>query len=196
MNGKAIFLKYWIISEPLINILMQMYHLSLLPGMKEGISGSMISGNNLGIIKNVSEDKKEAVIEVYKFYLGREYQKENFMGRKFVSAVEEYWYDEEICQANNLCDIIKIMQYTQEPHSIKKGRDDYRKRYQNYIYQYLYKGQSIEEMVKKINDIFEVYYVTLDTENSNIGLIWFIISIALSVLMILFLIFPFRENQK
>jgi len=40
------------------------YYKSILPGIKQGISGFFIDGNNIGIIKNISEDKKEAALEV------------------------------------------------------------------------------------------------------------------------------------
>jgi len=50
------------------------YYKSILPGIKQGISGFFIDGNNIGIIKNISEDKKEAALELLKFFISKEYQ--------------------------------------------------------------------------------------------------------------------------
>jgi len=170
--------------------------MSALPGMKEGISGSILSGTNIGIIKNISEDRKEAALEVLKYFTSKEYQKEKFKERVLSTSIDEILNDEEVCKKNGLCELAKSIQYTVEPEFIKEKSEDYRKRYQKYIYQYLHEDKTIEETLKKINDITAIYYMTLDTENSYIGLVYFIFIFVLSLLMLLSLTFIVRESFR
>ena len=191
MNGKSVFLKYWFISEPLLSSLK--YYPSTIPGLKEGISGSMILDFNLGIVKNITEEKKNAAIEVIKFFTSKEYQKKMFESRLSLVAIKELWEDEELCK-NELCDLIKEVQITGEPKFIKDGPEDYGMKYQKYIYQLLYENKSIDEVVKKINDITKIYYISLDTKDSYVGLIFLIFFSFMSILMILSLLFLFNDN--
>jgi len=193
MDGNSIFLKYWVIGEPLLNMALNKYHISILPGMKEGISSSILSGTNIGIIKNISENKKEAAFEVLKFFSSKEYQKKKFEEQSIFTAIDELWNDEKTCDIG-LYEIVKSMQYIVEPEFIKEGQDDYRKRYQKYIYQYLYENKTIEETLKKINDITDTYYIALNTKNSYIGLICFILFSVTSTSMLLSLVFIIKEN--
>jgi len=188
-DGNFIFLKYFIIGHNDIIT----YPKSILPGMKEGISSSSIVGNDIGIIKNIPEEKKDAAIEVYKFFTSKITQ-HGFFSQGYMSAVNEFWDDEELCQINGLCDLIKSVQYISEPKFIHDEPEKYRKKYQKYIYQYLYGNKSIDEILKQFNDITKVYYVSLDTEDSNIGLICFIYFSVISAFMLLSLIFIYREN--
>jgi len=48
--------------------------------------------------------------------------------------------------------------------------------------------------LKHINDITKVYYISLGTEDSYVGLFFFIFSLVISVLMILSLLFLFKDN--
>ena len=194
-DGQSIFIKYWFIGEPLISMIQGTYYLSILPGMKEGISSSIISGNNIGIIKNIPEDRKEAALEVLKFFTSKEYQKEKFGDKTFITGIDELWSDEEAC-GNGFCDIVKSTQYTPEPEFLREGNDDYRKRYKKYLYELLYNNITVEETLKRINDIKDIYYISVDIKNSYVGLICFILFSVLSILMISSIIFLFRENFR
>ena len=170
------------------------YSLSNLPGIKEGISGTSILGNNIGIVKNITDDKKEASLEVLKYYISKEAQRESFSKRFGATAIDELLNEEELC-FDEICDIIKNVQFTVEPEFIKEGRVDYRKRYRKYIYQFLFNEKiTLDETLKKINDITKIYWVSLGTKDSYVGLIFFILSSVISVLMLLSLILLFRDN--
>jgi len=192
MSGKSIFIKYWLIGEPYLSSLP--YYNSILPGIKEGISGTSVAGNNLGIIKNIAKEKKDAAFEVVKFFTSKEYQKRGFEDSAFISAINEFWYDEELCKKNGSCDIYKNVQFTAEPKFIQEEQEDYRKKYQDYIYQYLYENKTIDETLKHINDIKKIYYISLNTENSYVGLICFIYFFIISALILSSLIFLFQNN--
>ena len=190
-TGKFLFLKYWFLGEPYFSDLP--YNRSNLPGMKEDISGTNIVGNNFGIIKNIPKEKKDAAIEVFKFFTSKEFQKKNFESHAFTTAINELWYDEKSCK-NGFCDIIRDVQYTGEPKFIKNGPENYKKKYQQYINQYLYENKTVDETLKQINDVTKVYYVSLNTDNSNVGLTCFILFSVISSLMLLSLILIFRED--
>ena len=193
MDGKFIFLKYFLVSEPLINMIQSFHHLSILPGINEGISGTTVDGNNMGIIKNIAENKKEAALEVLKFFTSKEYQRNKFILKKTITVIKDLWYDEEVCK-NELCDVLKNSQIIIEPEFIKNRKDDAWKKYQSSIYQYLFENQTMDETLKQIYDVTKIYHIDLSTNNTYVGLICFIYIIIVSVLMLLSLIFIFKEN--
>jgi len=191
MNAKSIFLKYWFVGEPLLSGLR--YYISLIPGLNEGVSGSMVAGCNVGIIKEIDPEKKDIAFEVVKYIVSKEYQREIFRSVTAITAVTELLDDPEICQLVP-CEVIKKIQITGEPQFLREGPEDYRKQYQNYIYQYLYGKMPLEMTQKKIIDVTKIYDVGLGLENSALGLVVFILFMLLSSLMLLSLIFVFRDN--
>jgi len=190
MGGKYIFLKYWFLGEQMFIL----NYISNLPGIKEGISGTTVAGNNIGIIKNISKEKKEAALEVVKFFISKEYQRQGFENGLFMSAINEFWYDKDVCKNEETRNIIQNVQFTIEPEFIKKEPGNYRKKYQKYIYQFLYENKTIDETLKQINDIKKIYYVSLNTENTYVGLICFIYFSVISILMMLSLIFIIGDS--
>jgi len=193
-DGNFIFLKYWFMGNPIYDNVRVIYNMSKLPGIKEGISGTLISGDNIGIIRNITDDKIEAAIEVLKYYISKESQREMFGGRLGFSAIDELLNEEELC-GDELCDTIKGIQFTTEPKFIEDGPVDYRKKYQKYIYQYIYNNNiKIDKTLKHIYDITKVYTITLRTDDSYVGLFFFVFSSVFSILMLLSIIFLFRDN--
>jgi len=194
MNGKSIFIKYWMIGEPMLsNSITPTYDLSILPGLKEGVSGSMLLNYNIGINKHINMQKQSEALEVIKFITSREYQKKLFMNG-YATSRTELMEDEESCRKAR-CDFLKGIQFTGEPHFIKETSNDYRKKYKNYIYEYVYDEEnkvSIEQTLKKINDISKFYYISLKKNDSFVGLICFIFISVLSILMVLSLITLFN----
>jgi len=194
-DRKSIFVKYWLVGEPFLGSLK--YTISALPGMKKGISGTSISGNSIGIIKNIKEDKREAALEVLKFFTSKSYQKELFRNGYCLTAIDELFYDEQVCKKNGLCDTFRDIQFTVEPEFMREGQSlNYEKKYKKYIYRYLYDDISLETTLKQINDISKIYYVSLDTENSYVGLVCFVFFSVVTVGMIVSLVFLFRENFR
>jgi len=190
-DGKAVFLKYWLIGDPaLINI---PYNVSILPGLKEGISGSMLKEHNLGIVRSLEENKKEAVLEVFKHFTSKEYQKNMFKNSYISTAISEFLDDEEMCKTAP-CDLDKKVQFTGEPQFIKDGPESYRKKYKKYIYQFLNENKSIDETIKQIIDITKIYLISVDIKDSYVGLIFLILISVISILMLSSLILLFNEK--
>jgi len=194
MLGQFVFLKYWFVGNPVFDQLIHWLYLTKLPGIKEGISGTSIFGNNIGIIRNITDDKREASLEVLKYFIIKEKLKESFKNRLGGIAVDELLDEEELCK-DGICDIFKNAQFTVGPQNLRYKPENYRKRYQKYIYQYLFnENKTLEETLKHINDITKVYYVSLRTEDSYVGLIFVIYTLVISVLMLLSLIVLFKDN--
>jgi len=164
-----------------------------LPGLKEGISGTMAQGSNIGIVGDIDEDKKDAAIEVFKFLTSKDMQRMMLMSGVAVTSIKEFLDDEIVCQYL-LCDVIKDSQITAEPSFVKDGPTDFRAKYQKYIYQFLYDNKTVEETLKQINDVTKVYRISLSTKDSFVGLICFIFFTIISSLMLISLVFFFREN--
>jgi len=191
LTGKAIFIKYFILTEPFLSSLP--YEITFLPGKKEGISGTAIMGNNIGIIKNISEEKKAAAVEVLKFFTNKEYQRTLFETGISLSPLNEIWNDESVCK-KGLCHIGKNMQIIIEPDFIKEEGDKLRKKYKSYIYQFLFGNKTAEETQKRIIDVTKVYDVSFSTKDSPVGLIWVLSISVVTVIMLASLFFLFENN--
>jgi len=147
MDGKSIFIKYWLVGEPFINTIP--YYFSITPGLKEGLSGSMIIGTNVGITKDLPKEKEEEVLDIFKYITSKEFQKKHSIEYIKIPAITELWDDKEICKGIK-CDLTKNIQVIQRPKSLKEGSDDSNNNYKTYIYQYLYGNNTIEETLKQI----------------------------------------------
>jgi len=172
------------------------YKISILPGIKKDISGSLIVGKIIGIAKNIDETKKNAALEIVKLFTSKEYQRNKFENGIMLSAMNELCNCDEICNERvaKTCDFQKSIQFTSEPRFIKERGEGCRKKYQKYIYQFLYKNKTIEETLKHVIDITKIYYVSLDTVDSYAGLFCFIFFSVVSTLMLLSLIFIYKDN--
>jgi len=186
LTGKALFIKYFILTEPFLSTLP--YNVTFLPGRKEGISATSTMGNNVGIIKNISEEKREAAIKVVNYFSSYEYQRNLYDTGISISPLNEIWNNENVCK-KGLCNIGKNMQIIMEPDFIKKEGNKLRKKYKSYIYEFLFGNKTAEETQKRIIDVTKVYEVSFDTTESSSGLFYLIIAFVLTVIMLLSLIF-------
>jgi len=98
IDAKFIFLKYWFVGNPVFNITNTIYYMTKLPGIKEGIYGTSISGNNIGIIRNITDDKREASLEVLKYFTNEKKQKDVFQNRLGGTAVDKLLDEKELCE--------------------------------------------------------------------------------------------------
>jgi len=179
--------------EPLLSMIKKNYELSILPGLKNGISGSMVKGVNIGIKNNISSEKRDAALEILKYVTSKNYQREQFASGKTLTAISEFLDDEEMCKKSP-CNLLKEIQGVGEPKFITDGPENYAKRYKKYIYNFLYENKTIDETLKQIFDITKLYEVSLDTENTSIGLISIIYFSVVSLLMLSSLIFLYINS--
>jgi len=172
-----------------------LYKASALPGRKEGVSGTYVKTTNLSINKYIEEPRIKAAIEFLKFASLKETQKKYIINNFMYSAMTELYDDEEVCSVLE-CDVVKDAY----PLSMKNndvdfyGNDNYSKKYEKLLLKYLYKDEPMSEILKTIEDITKIYKFSLKTDDSNAGLIMFIIFIICFALIILSIIFIFIKK--
>lgn len=177
------------------------YEISPLPGFKEGISASAAAGDNIGIINysntKEKEERKKAVVEVLKYIASEEVQKNSFKKQIIIPGIKTFFYDEEVCKAVQ-CDLFQNFQFVTMPSYLYKdySYNNYIDQFKYYMKEFLYNNATAEDTLNNIDNITKLYYITLNTKDSSIGLIIFIVlSIIISV-MALSLIFLFINNYN
>jgi len=182
-NGTALFIKYWNFGYS------PFYHVSPLPGIKEGISGTVVGGYNLGINKYIIEEKLKAAIIAFKHITSKEIQKKIVvMNHHLFSAIPSLYGDMTVCEVVD-CGFFKSIQPIVRPISVIKDYDTYSIHFRNYIYEYLYDNKiSAREALKKINDITRFYEITIKTDDSVVGLILFIVPLIFIIIMLVSLV--------
>ncbi|OUM67982.1 hypothetical protein PIROE2DRAFT_4399, partial [Piromyces sp. E2] len=190
--GNAIFLKYIIFPEAFIN---PAYKMTILPGRKEGISTSMISGTNIGINGNIPEKNKEAALIAYKYLTSKELQKKYLLQQTVVTGIWSLYEDEDICKngTSGNCELFKNLQMVGKPNK-NSNEDYYIVNFKKYCFDFIYGNDTAKEVLKKIDDMTKIYYISMKTKDSYIGLITVIIISIIITCMLISLIFIFREN--
>ncbi|ORX79252.1 periplasmic binding protein-like II [Anaeromyces robustus] len=192
LTGNAIFLKFWYLQHD-----ESMYTTTPLPGKKEGVSGSLVGGYNIGISKYLNDEKKSAAFEVLKFITSKETQRDCILKFHVFSGIKSLYEEEEVCKVVS-CPAIKdaepftFMGIDTNEYNIDNVFEKYRK----FLYEYLYENKSINEVLKKVDDITKYYYLTVKTDDSYVGLIILITFFVISFIMGLSLIFLFIKRIK
>jgi len=171
------------------------YKASAIPGKKEGVSGSIIIGHNLGINKYIDEDKKKAAAEFLKFVASKEIQKKFIIKDGFVGGLTSLYDDEEVCRMIN-CEIIKdAYPFSFMSNDLQHFADDtYHLKYRENLFKYIYEDKPLSEVLKKIEDVTKVYTFQVKTDDSTIGLVIFISFFVFLTFMILSIIFVFIKK--
>ncbi|ORX85798.1 periplasmic binding protein-like II [Anaeromyces robustus] len=157
------------------------YTQAVLPGRKKGINSVIIGGYNLGINKNISEEKKQASLEVLKFFLSYEYQKENIIETfHLTSPLFSLYDDPDICFEVD-CNIVKNMQSFSRPSYKMENYDYFSSTSVNYFQNFLRGNLTAEQTLTKMDDITRIYYFT---NKSTLGLVIFIVLLVLFYLIV------------
>ncbi|OUM70661.1 hypothetical protein PIROE2DRAFT_19462 [Piromyces sp. E2] len=191
-SGQAVFLKFWYINH------IEIYNTTALPGgEKEGVSGSTVYSNNVGICRYITKDNIKAAAEVIKFFTMRETQKEFIIGNNLYSGINNLYQDEEVCATIN-CNVMRDAQ----PFSCRKNNfafvdlDYYYEKYRKLITGYLCNDMPLMNVLKEVNNILIFHYFTLKTDDSAVGLVFFIITIFIYSVMGSFIIFLFLKKYN
>lgn len=188
-ESKSIFIKYWnTYSSPL-------YKKSILPGIKEGVSGSCIGGFNIGINKYSDNDKIKAASEVLIYMTSEKIQRKLVMENIFYSAIQKFYSDEELCKKLD-CDFIKKIQPILQSNSEVTDYFEYYNKCKSYIYEFLYGETSAVEILNKIRDMTKIYFVSYKSKDSFLGLTIMIILCSISFIMLLSLTILFINKYK
>jgi len=156
-----------------------------LPGWKEGISSSILSGSDIGISKHIDENQKKAAAQVLEFLLSKEEQRKMIINRKIFTGINNIYYenDEEVCAAVD-CDFYRDLQLNLRYHNELYNYQDYHQSFRDYVYEFVHGNITAVEALDKINDLLYIHKITLDTTETSLGLIVFIFVIVLSLFFI------------
>jgi len=197
LQDSSIFLKFWVLAEPLASKIDANYGMAPLPGGNENISTASINGYNVGINKEVEifDERREAAIKVIKYITSKEMQKQYFLNGDIVTAIPSLYDDDEICQKRN-CELFKNIQSLLDIDHTYGFYDKYKyeEKYGKLAASYLFEKKDLSEVLNKIEDITKIYYISMDPDDNYIGLIIIIIVSIFSTLMLFSLIFTFMEN--
>ncbi|OUM60635.1 hypothetical protein PIROE2DRAFT_13540, partial [Piromyces sp. E2] len=182
LEGKAIFAKFYTLTYSLLDIIP--YKISILPGFKEGISGGIIVGYNIGIDGSIPKEKLEACITAFKFLSSKELQKKYFLIENLISGITSLYDDEEVCEKAK-CEIIKQVQFINRPSSKYYHFSNYIQKIEKNIYKYLYDDEPVEKVLEKIEDLTRIHNVSFTERDSNyeFALSIFIFVVTLSFIM-------------
>jgi len=168
MSNKGVFMRFW--DQPGLT---EMYHITPLPGKKEGINSGLTSSMNVGIGKYISEEKKEAAIKVIEYLTSEEVQKEIIVKRfGTYTGIKKLYDDEEVCKIL-ICPVVKEAQTIHREFKDVDNFyiDKYIKKVNNIFDEFLFENKSTEEALSEITDISKIYYISLKT---SIGISFFI----------------------
>jgi len=166
-----------------------------LPGVREGVSGSIAIPNNIAISKYVSDERRDAALEYLKFVVSKDAQREYIIKNSMISAIPELYDEEEVCNIIE-CDIVK----DSYPFSVMSNDenkfcdDSYHVRYRENLFDYIYHNKPVMSVLKAIENITKYFVFSVDTEDSSVGLVIFITFISISMIMVLSLVFAFSKK--
>lgn len=152
-------------------------------GKKEGISGSSYGGINVGINNMISTNRKKLAVDVLTFFTSLKTQKKLMMEGKLFSSIHKLYDDPEVCEVVD-CKLFKNIQPIARPSNLTTNYDDYSKRFQTLISEFLYKNRSASEVLTDIDDITRVYFVSVKATSSPLELIIFLITITTLINML------------
>ncbi|OUM59892.1 hypothetical protein PIROE2DRAFT_63470, partial [Piromyces sp. E2] len=195
LYGNAIFLKYFVYYfEMMRND--SPYELSILPGIREGVSSTILTGYNIGIANNMNKDKIEKAKEVVKFLTSRETQKFLVLQNHVISAITSIYEEEDVCASIRHCEMYRDAQPIAKPIDLTNDFIDYSFRFTEYFYQFLYKNENPSKILKLMDDLARVYYINIDSKETPIGLIIFILITVTICLMLASLVFLHARSYK
>ncbi|ORX79009.1 periplasmic binding protein-like II [Anaeromyces robustus] len=189
LEGESLFLKFWIYPFP------PLYKMVPLPGKNENVSGSTITGFNIGIKKDIKQNKKEAAIKALTFMTSKDIQMKVVNTGISVSAISSIYEEPSICAFTD-CELYKNLQPIYRPNPKAYNYDKYSEKYRNYIYEFLYGNKTAYEVLKEVESITEYFTFSTNTENTPIGLIFIIIFTIITIFIVISTIFIFIENYN
>lgn len=171
------------------------YKVSLLPGLTKGVSGTILSGYNLGINKYSEIEKRDEVITAFKYLISKEMQKKLVINYKIVTAMKSLYDDEEVCLHVD-CELYKNAQPIGRPTNLTDDYDKYSSDFRTIMYEYLYGNATAIEVVKKIDDITRIHYISIEDDHSALALISYILLGALFIFILLSSVLLFIRRYK
>ncbi|ORX42463.1 periplasmic binding protein-like II [Piromyces finnis] len=169
------------------------YKFAPLPGHKAGISGSCIGGSNIALNKYISEEKKKAAIEVYKYLFSYDFQKYLIINLNKRSAIHDLYKDDEVCQNIN-CTMYSHMQGIVRPSYLNINYEDFSTKLSKYIKDFINGKNTAEETLIKIDDILRVHFIEY-TSISGIIILTLIV-VSLLIIAVTYIYISIKRSRK
>jgi len=176
---RSVFVKYWGYEYRY-----PAYKMTLIPGWKEGISVSSLGGTDIGISDHIDKNRKLAAIEVIKFWISREEQKEMIIKRRIFSGIQDLYNDEEVCAAVD-CELYGNIQTSVRYNYEYANYAEYSTKFRHFMHEYMYGDKTAEEVLKNIDDLSRIQELTLDIHESEFGLVYLILIISIIVFVLI-----------
>ncbi|OUM69934.1 hypothetical protein PIROE2DRAFT_2134, partial [Piromyces sp. E2] len=194
MDGNALFIKFLKFLSPISEIIEHNHFKEvLLPGNIKGITGETIVGYNIGIIDGLDPDKKKACIEILKYMTSKETHKIFLLNNQIISGINSLYDDEDVCKIID-CELRKNLQFVGRPKYTLYSYDEYSEKYRKKIYEFLYGDRKAKDVLRDIENLSKIFYISFDTRDSYVGIIFINIISLTSVLMLFSLLFLIPEN--
>ena len=192
-DGKALFIKFYYIPGLIPEF--SPYIVSSMPGIKEGISGTILVGYNMGIVGNIDEDKIEPAMKVIRYMSSKEMQKDLALKEFIISGMSSLYEDEDICSNIRFCDFYRYPQTITKPKNVF-NTDDFEEKFTNYFYDFLFKDEKASDVLKKMENLSKIYTLSINTEDSHVGLVIFIVYTCTAVIILLSLMLLYIKKWK
>ncbi|ORX83238.1 hypothetical protein BCR32DRAFT_308545, partial [Anaeromyces robustus] len=169
------------------------YDFTLIPGNKEGISGSVIGGFHLGI--NIYSDikKQNAAVKALTYITSKEMQKKYVISNQLVSPIPSLYNDEDVCKLVN-CSIFKNFQFIARPTSKYENYITYSYKFMNYVYEFIYGNISAIDTLTNMDNLTKLHNISLEINETYSGFILFIITLTISIILIGSLVFLYIKR--
>ncbi|ORY73348.1 hypothetical protein LY90DRAFT_636059 [Neocallimastix californiae] len=144
------------------------YKKTILPGVKEGISGSALWGYNIGINKNLKKENRNNIKQILSYLCSKDTHRKITIEKKLLTPISSLYEEEEVCK-NVDCKLFKSIQPILRPTS--EDNNNYYFNFLNYFYEYLFQKRTLNDTIKGILDLTKIYYISIGTKENNAGLI-------------------------
>jgi len=94
------------------------------------------------------------------------------------------------------CSFLKSFQIVAKPTSTTENYEQYSEAYRNGMFSYIYGNSTPEEALQQVIDITKYYYVSLETNDSSVGLIVLIINSIIFLIILFSLSFLFIKKYQ
>jgi len=120
----------------------------------------------------------DSTIKAFTYLTSKEVQRKVAKDYLFFSPIPSLYNEEEVCKELD-CEFFKSAQLISRPINITDDYNLYSSKFRNYIFEYLYGNRTVSDVLKDIENLTKVYYLSLsfnDSFNITIFFILFIIS--------------------
>jgi len=145
------------------------------------------------------KEKEEDVVKAVMYITSKEIQRRLITEHNCFSGINSLYNEYEVCKnKEELCEIYKNAQPIVRPTSKTNDYNKYSERFRYYIFKYLYGNDIVDpaKMLRKIDDITRIYYISISSKDSIAGKIIAIVYILLSIIILSSSIFIFIKKYN